>query len=168
MPSLTVWRFDTPAGAARAAQLLDDLAGDPDFQDDQTVALHDAAVVEWDAKERRPRTWQVAAPALTGALDEGFWALLFGLVFFVPLLGAAVGAAGGAVAGSLADIGIDDRFINRVRDQVTPGSSALVVLSSRAAVDRVHAAVADVPRAELIVADLADAHLAALREVFGR
>lgn len=164
MASLTVWRFDSPVGAARAAELLDRVVDDADG----AVVLHDAAIVEWDAKERRPRTRQVSGPALTGALDDGFWGLLFGLVFFVPLLGAAVGAAGGAVAGSLADIGLDDRFLNRVRDQVTPGSSALVVLSSRAAVDRVHAAVADVPRAEIIVADLGDAQLAAVREVFGR
>jgi len=27
-----------------------------------------------------------------GALDGSFWGLLFGLIFFVPLLGMAVGA----------------------------------------------------------------------------
>ena len=70
-------------------------------------------------------------------LGAGFWGLLFGLVFFVPLLGAAIGATTGALAGALADVGIDDHFINRVRDQVTPGTSALFLLTSDAVVGRV-------------------------------
>ena len=61
-------------------------------------------------------------------MGGSFWGLLFGLIFFVPLLGAAIGAATGALAGSLTDVGIDDAFINKVRDQVTPGTSALFVL----------------------------------------
>ena len=161
MATLTVWRFDTPDGAARAAAALDGLAGE------SGVVLHDAAVVAWEAKQRRPRTETLTSPAVTGALGDGFWGLVFGLVFFVPLLGAAVGSAGGAVAGALADVGIDDHFINRIRDQVTPGTSALFVLSSHEAVDQVHAAFADGPRAELIVTDLDKAQEAALREVFG-
>ena len=66
-----------------------------------------------------------------------FWGLLFGLIFFVPLLGAAIGAATGALAGSLTDVGIDDEFINKVRDQITPGTSALFVMTSDAVVDKV-------------------------------
>ena len=74
---------------------------------------------------------------MAGALGGGFWGLLFGLIFFVPLLGAAIGAATGALAGSLTDVGIDDEFINKVRDQVTPGTSALFVMTSHAVVDRI-------------------------------
>ena len=33
--------------------------------------------------------------------------ILFGLIFFIPLLGMAAGAAMGALGGSLADVGID-------------------------------------------------------------
>jgi uncharacterized membrane protein len=51
--------------------------------------------------------------------------VLFGLLFFVPLLGAALGALTGALSGSLVDVGVDDRFIARVREQVRPGASAL-------------------------------------------
>jgi len=162
MATLTVWRFDTPDGAARAAAALDGLAGE------SGVVLHDAAVVAWEAKQRRPRTETLTSPAVTGALGDGFWGLVFGLVFFVPLLGAAVGSAGGAVAGALADVGIDDHFINRVRDQVTPGTSALFLLSSPDAVDRVHTVLSDSPRADLVVAEIAADQEAALREVFGR
>jgi uncharacterized membrane protein len=54
-----------------------------------------------------------------GALTGSFLGLLFGLLFFVPLLGMAVGAAFGALGGSLADVGIDDQFIQGVRDEVS-------------------------------------------------
>jgi uncharacterized membrane protein len=57
---------------------------------------------------------------------------LFGLIFFVPFLGAAIGAGMGALSGSLADVGIDGDFIRQVREQVTPGTSALFTLTSGA------------------------------------
>ncbi|MBZ5738238.1 DUF1269 domain-containing protein [Nocardioides mangrovi] len=160
MATLTAWRFDRPDTADRAARLLQGVGpGDPPIG-------HAAAVVAWPAHDRRPltRTLEVADP---GALGDGFWGLLFGLVFFVPLLGAALGAPTGALAGSLADVGIDDHFVNRLRDRVTPGTSALVVLAPDLVVDRLQAALADGPRAELIRTDLDPDHEAALRAVFG-
>jgi uncharacterized membrane protein len=55
-------------------------------------------------------------------------------------------------------------MINRVRDQVTPGTSALFLLISGTVTDRLRAALVDGP--ELIATDL-DAHQeAALRAVF--
>ena len=81
--------------------------------------------------------------ARPGPSAASFWGLLFGLIFFVPLLGAAIGAATGALAGSLTDVGIDDTFINKVRDQITPGTSALFVMTSDAVMDKVHAAFAE-------------------------
>lgn len=160
MATLTVWRFDTPDGAEVASRILEKLAKD------DALLLHDAAVVEWQPGKRKPTTRQLTPTAATGALGGGFWGLLFGLIFFVPLIGAAIGAATGALAGALADVGIDDHFINRVRDQVTPGTSALFVLSSSAVVDQIHAAFASGPRAELIFTDLDPAQESALREVF--
>jgi uncharacterized membrane protein len=49
----------------------------------------------------------------------------------------AIGAGMGALAGSLTDVGIDDKFIRRARDEIKPGTSALFVLSSDAVVDKV-------------------------------
>ena len=57
---------------------------------------------------------------------------MFGLIFFVPFLGAAIGAGMGGLSGSLADVGIDDDFIKQVRDKVTEGTSALFALTSGA------------------------------------
>ena len=160
MSTLTVWRFDTTEGAGQAVDILRDLASA------HLVVLEDAATVVWEPGRNKPRTHHLTSAAGAGALGGGFWGLLFGLVFFVPLLGAAIGAATGALAGSLTDVGIDDGFINRVRDQVTPGTSALFVMSSAAVVDRVHAAFADGPQAELISTNLTPEQEAALREVF--
>jgi uncharacterized membrane protein len=37
----------------------------------------------------------------------------------------------------MTDVGIDDQFIRQVRDEVTPGTSALFVMTSNTVVDRV-------------------------------
>lgn len=160
MATLTVWRFDTTDGAAEAADILADL------ERGRVVVIQDAATVEWEVGKRKPKTRQLNNTTVAGALGGGFWGLLFGLIFFVPLLGAAIGAATGAITGSLTDVGIDDRFINRVRDQVTPGTSALFVLTSEADVERIADAFTGGPRDELIHTDLTPEQEAALRETF--
>jgi uncharacterized membrane protein len=63
--------------------------------------------------------------------------MLLGLIFLTPLAGPAFGAAAGAVAGSLGDFGVADDFVKRVRESVTPGTSALFVLSSRSAAGKI-------------------------------
>lgn len=162
MAAMTVWRFDTTDGADRAAGILLGAA------DRRELVLLDAATVVWEPGKRKPRTHQLFADtAARGALDGGFWGLLFGLIFFVPLLGAAIGAATGALAGALTDVGIDDGFVNRVRDRVTPGTSALFLLTSDAALEQVRDAFAGGPQGDLIHADLGPEQESALREIFG-
>lgn len=159
MGTLTVWRFDTAEGAEQATTTLQDLAGK------HLIKIHDAATVTWEPGRKKPKTRQLHNLAGAGALGGAFWGMLFGLIFFVPLLGAAIGAATGALAGSLQDVGIDDGFINRVRDEVTPGTSALFVMSSDAVMDKVRDAFAG-QRPELIFTNLSDEQEAAIREVF--
>lgn len=160
MATLTVWRFDSTDGAGEASDILADL------ERGHVVVIQDAATVEWEVGKRKPRTRQLTNTAVAGALGGGFWGLLFGLIFFVPLLGAAIGAATGAITGSLTDVGIDDRFINQVRDQVTPGTSALFLLTSDADVERIAEAFVGGPRGERIHTDLTAEQEAALREIF--
>lgn len=164
MAVLTVWRFDTTDGAEQAARRLQELAGAGG------VVIQDVATVRWEVGKSKPSTLPLSSPctgsAASGALGGGFWGLLFGLTFFVPLLGAAIGAASGAVAGSLSDVGIDDSFINRVRDRVTPGTSAVFALTTDAVVDQVRDTFAEGLPAELIRTDISAEQEAALREVF--
>lgn len=160
MATLTVWKYDTPDGAEEAIRILQGLAHD------DVIVIHDAATVRWDEGTKKPKTQQLAGATGVGALGGAFWGLLFGLIFFVPLLGAALGAATGALTGSLADVGIDDSFINKVRDQITPGTSALFVMSSDAVVDQVRDAFEGQDAGELIFTNLSAEQETALREVF--
>ena len=129
--TLTVWKYPTAAGAEEAEQVLLDL------QTENLIVVDDAAIVYWEEGAKRPKTRQLNSTAGAGALGGSFWGFLFGLIFFVPLLGAAIGAVTGALSGSLRDVGIDDTFIDDVRDKVTPGTSALFLLSSGEVLDRV-------------------------------
>lgn len=160
MTTLTVWKFDSVKGAEEAAETLKVLASQ------ELITVHDAAMVRWEEGAKKPKTQQLHNLMATGALGGAFWGMLLGLIFFVPLLGAAVGAATGALSASLADVGIDDGFINRVREQVTPGTSALFVLSSDAVVDKVKQHFAGQHKPELLFTNLDAQQEAALREVF--
>ena len=159
MSALTVWKFTTPYGADAALQKLQAL------QSQQLITVQDAATVSWENGKKKPKTRQMNDTTVRGALGGGFWGMLFGLIFFVPLLGLAIGAASGALFGSLADVGISDSFIRSVRDQVTPGTSALFLLSSDAVVDRVKE---EFPAtdAELISTNLSTEQEAKLRAAF--
>jgi uncharacterized membrane protein len=131
MATLTVWKFNSPTGADDALATLETLSKQ------ELIKIHDGATVSWPEGKKKPKTQQLHDLTGGGALGGAFWGLLFGLIFFVPLLGMAVGAAMGALSGSLADVGIDDDFIRQVRQEVTPGTSALFVMTSGAVVDRV-------------------------------
>ncbi|MFJ3406090.1 DUF1269 domain-containing protein [Promicromonospora sp. NPDC090134] len=159
--TLTAWKFKTADGADEAAKSIQRLAKE------RLVTIHDAATVRWDTGAKKPRTHQLSSLAGAGALGGAFWGMLFGLLFFVPLLGAAIGAATGALSGALTDVGIDDGFINRVRDKITPGTSALFILSSDTVVDKIQDAFAGQEAPELIFTNLDAEQEAALREVFG-
>lgn len=77
------------------------------------------------------------SPAAAGALGGTFWGMLFGLIFFMPFLGAAIGAASGALIGALTDVGIDDKMIKGLGNQIVPGSSALFLYVVQATGDKV-------------------------------
>ncbi|MBV9793381.1 MAG: DUF1269 domain-containing protein [Actinobacteria bacterium] len=160
MATLTAWKFRTPYGAENALIKLERL------NEQMLINLHDAAVVSWEPGHKKPRTHELHDTTKSGVLSGGFWGLLFGLIFFVPLLGLAIGAASGALFGSMRDVGISDKFINEVREKITPGTSALFALTTGAVYDKVAAEFADTD-AELISTNLSDEQEAKLREAFG-
>jgi uncharacterized membrane protein len=159
MATLTVWKFDTAEGADQAEATLESLSKQ------ELIKIHDAATVSWAEGKKKPKTRQLSSLAGAGALGGAFWGLLFGLLFFVPFLGLAIGAAAGALGGAMADVGIDDDFINSVKEKVTPGTSALFVMTSDAVVDKVHDAFQG-QNAELIQTNLSAENEAKLREAF--
>jgi uncharacterized membrane protein len=159
MGTLSVWRFESAEGADKAVVTLEGLAKQ------QLITIFDAATVSWAEGAKRPKTRQLHNLAGAGALGGAFWGLLFGLLFFVPLLGMAIGAATGALSGSLADVGINDEFIKKTREQITPGTSALFVMSRDAVLDKVTAAF-EGQKPELLFTNLSDDQEKALREAF--
>ena len=160
MATLTVWKFDNPDGAAKAESILIGLSKE------ELIHVYDAATVEWQPGKKKPKTRQLHSLTGAGALGGAFWGLLFGLLFFVPLLGLAIGAAMGGLAGSLTDVGIDDNFIKTVREEVTPGTSALFLMTSGAVMDRVLDRFEGHERPELIQTNLSEEDEAALRNAF--
>jgi uncharacterized membrane protein len=44
----------------------------------------------------------------------------------------------GALMDSMTDVGIDDDFLNSVREKITPGTSARFLMSAGAVIDKVH------------------------------
>jgi uncharacterized membrane protein len=132
MATLSVLKFNDPYGADRVLMALQGM------QERQLITLEDATVVSWPQGSRKPKTHQLYSTTGAGASMGAFWGFLLGMIFFVPLLGMAMGAGMGAMSGSMADVGIDDDFIKKVRDKVTEGTSALFALTSGAtAVDKV-------------------------------
>jgi len=131
MTTLSVMRFSTADGAQQLESILLSL------QKQQLITIHDAAIVTWPPGKKQPQTRQLHNLAGAGALQGAFWGMLFGLIFFVPFFGLAVGAAMGALSGKFADYGIDDHFIQQMREKVTVGTSALFVLTSGAVLDKV-------------------------------
>ena len=159
MATMTVWKFEDTEGADAAVSTLENL------QSQGLIKIHDAAVVKWEKDKKRPKTRQLNNVTGAGALGGAFWGLLFGLLFFIPILGLAIGAAAGGLAGSLTDVGIDDKFIDDVKKNVTPGTSALFLMTSDAVTDRVRDAFGG-QKVELISTNLSDAQESALREAF--
>jgi uncharacterized membrane protein len=122
--TISVWRSGDLGGAEAALRQI------------SSAGIDDAALVWWPAGRRMPSTRLLGAIDRPGALWGGAWGVLLGVVFLAPLAGPALGAAAGAVAGGLAEFGLGDDFILQVREAVTPGTSAIFVVSDRATADR--------------------------------
>jgi uncharacterized membrane protein len=159
MATLSAIKFPTPEGADRALKTLEEL------QKQRLIVLHDAAVVSWPADKKQPKTRQASNLVGAGALGGMFWGMLFGLLFLVPVLGMAIGAGIGALTGALTDVGIDDKFIDKVKHEVTPGTSALFALTSEAVTERVVDAFKE-SQGEIISTNLSSEDEARLKDMF--
>lgn len=130
MANLFVLAFDNEQGAARTLQKLEEL------QKQELIAVEDAAVAV-HPKDGKVKIKQAVSMSGGGAVGGAFWGMLFGLIFFAPFAGMAIGAVSGALMGKLADYGIDDAMIKRLSKRLTPGTSALFLLSHGAQREKV-------------------------------
>ena len=137
-----------------------------DLQKRELIKIEDAAVVVRN-ENGRAKVKQAHSLVGAGALGGAFWGMLIGLLFFAPWLGLVAGAAGGALSGKVGDIGIDDDFINEVRDAIEPGNSALFLLAREGNIDRIKEELTDFEHDfEIIDTNLSPEDDEHLRETF--
>ena len=131
MANLVVLGFDDKASAERVFELVTST-----LPKQQLMQTGDAALV-WREQDGKPRIQQAINTTAAGAMGGAFWGTIIGLIFLNPLFGLALGAGAGAIGGKLADVGIDDKMIKELAQQLTPGRAAVFALVQSATTDRV-------------------------------
>jgi uncharacterized membrane protein len=106
------------------------------LQSDYMIQLDQIAVVQED-KDGKFHTHSPVSPTAAGTTWGAFWGLLFGMLFFVPFLGMVMGGAMGMLTGGMAKAGMNKEFLERVRDVLKPGTSALFMVIEKVTPDKV-------------------------------
>jgi uncharacterized membrane protein len=122
--------FPTEAKAEEVRQKL--LA----MQKEYLIELGDAVIAVKDAKGR-VKLNQLINTTAAGAVSGTFWGTLIGLIFLMPLAGAAIGAASGAIGGALSDVGLNDKWMKDAAAAIKPGEAALFLLVRKVTGDKV-------------------------------
>ncbi len=130
MTELIVITFENEADAEAAyAKVLN-------LQKDLVVELAGLALVKVDpsgkTKVETPHSGDLRAGIGKGAL----FGVLIGLLFFIPVIGAAVGGALGALFAHLDKSPVNAEFREKVQAAVSAGRSAVVVYASSIDEDR--------------------------------
>src|SRR3954454_20996403 len=130
MSDLVVIAFPTEAKAEEVRQKL--LA----MQKEYLIELGDAVVAVKDS-DGNVKLNQMINMTAAGAVSGAFWSSLIGLIFLIPLAGAAVGDASGTLSGYLTDIDIEDKWMKETAASIQPGTAALFVLVRKVTADKV-------------------------------
>ena len=121
MSNLIVIIYDDPDGAFAMRDTLKSV------QHMGKISLDDSAVVVKDADGKVHVKHQVDRGVKIGTVAGGFLGLLLAGVFF-PIGGLIIGAVGGALVGKATGQGIDHKFVNQVKEDLQPNTSALFVI----------------------------------------
>ena len=130
MAELVVIAFSNETQAEAVRQKL--LA----MQKEYLIELGDAVIAIKD-DQGRIKLNQLLNTTAVGAVSGSFWGSLIGLIFLMPLTGAAIGAASGAISGKLTDIGINDKWMKDVAAAIQPETAALFLLIRKLTADKV-------------------------------
>lgn len=130
MTAFTVWKFEDVDGAARAESSLEAAASDG------LVTIVDHAVMSWPEGADKPELHHRHDSSKRGAAWGALWGILGGALFFIPVAGAVVGAGIGALAKATDGTGITKGDLERIRTEITPGTSALFMVTEDADLDR--------------------------------
>jgi uncharacterized membrane protein len=151
MTAFTVWKFDGPDGADRAASILQRAASEG------LIKILDHAVVSWPVGASRPNTRHGHEETMRGT---GWGA------FLVPVVGGVAGAAIGAISKATEGTGITKEQLQTIRTEVTEGTSALFVVTDEGDLDRVGERFHGM-HSKLVATNLTGAERAVLLETFG-
>ena len=122
MTTIAVFCFDTPGGAKEMLALVEELLAR------ESLWLKDAAIVLWPEGKEKPNIEYLDELSNGEGLGTAFWGLLLSRIFIIPSFGVAVGAALGSLSGKFSDYGISISFMNDIADNVTQGTSALILM----------------------------------------
>lgn len=159
MTTFTVWKFDDPGRAEQAVTIVRQAAADG------LITIVDHAVVSWpegarlEIKHQHEDTWRSTG---WGA----FWGLVVGALFMVPVVGGVAGAAIGAISKATEDAGITRDQLEKIRTEVTEGTSALFLVTEKGDLDRLGERFHGMHQ-QLIATNLTDAERDVLLETFG-
>ena len=126
MTTFTAWKFETVDGAEKAVAALKGAQGDG------LVKIVDHAVISWPEGAEQPKMGGKHGSAKRGAGWGALWGILGGALFAVPVAGAVVGAGIGALAKATEGTGITKQDMERIRTEITPGTSALFLVTDNA------------------------------------
>jgi uncharacterized membrane protein len=160
MTTFTVWKFDDPNGADRAASVLKQAASDG------LVKVYDHAIIKWPLGASRPTTTHGHEETTRGAGWGALWGILLGSLFFVPVIGGVAGAAIGAISKATEGAGITKDQLERIRTQVTDGTSALFAVTEEGDLDRLGERFHGM-FSTLVTTNLTEAERRVLLETFG-
>jgi uncharacterized membrane protein len=130
MSELVVIEFHSEEKAEEVRQKLLGL------QKDYLIELGDA-VIAVKQPNGQIKLNQLVNTTAMGAASGAMWGTLVGLIFLMPLVGAAFGAASGALGGKLTDLGIEDKFMKEAAASLQSGNAALFVLIKKVTADKV-------------------------------
>ncbi|SEG73787.1 DUF1269 domain-containing protein [Bosea lathyri] len=130
MSDLVVIVYPTEARAEEMRQKVISL------QKDYLIEISDAAIAVMH-EGGKIKLNQLLNTTAMGAASGGFWGLLIGAIFLMPVFGAAIGAASGALGGALTDYGVNDGFMKELSASLQPGNAALFVLINKMTGDKV-------------------------------
>ncbi len=129
MSDLIVVAFDQFDDARAAMRRLRDLEREGQVQFEDTALVERTSEGEVHIKNE-----------LTGATETGaaIGAVVGGVVmFFFPVVGLAIGAAAGAAVGAMFKTGVESSFVDEVKQQLSPGRSALFLVVRQGSTDAI-------------------------------
>src|SRR5689334_763635 len=130
MTTLTVWSFPDPTEAERAEKALKQAASEG------LVKIDDHAVVVWPEGEDKPRIDHGHDSPKRGAAWGALWGFLGGALLTVPVVGIAAGVTIGLVSKATEGTGLTKKDLERIKDEIKPGTSALFLVTEGADLDR--------------------------------